>query len=119
MKHHVPSRYGLRLLLALLALLIAVGSTPFGARAARPAPQAIGPAAQISESEPNNTYPAADQLSFTNSGASKLATAFGAIDSFAAPAGDAGGATGDWYRFVVAGGGATAAISLTGLPADY
>src|SRR5262245_30870386 len=115
MIHHVPRRHGLRLMLALLALLLMVGSTPFASHAARPAPQAVGPAAQINEIEPNNAYQNASLLSFTTSGASKLATAFGAIDSAAAPIGDAGGATGDWYRFIVGGGGATAAISLTNL----
>src|SRR5689334_17134251 len=103
MNHHVPSRRGRRHLLALLALLIVVGSTPFGSSAARPAPQAAGPAAQITETEPNNSYQSASLLAFTTSGGSKLATALGAIDSAAAPAGDAGGATGDWYKFIVAG----------------
>ena len=65
MNHHIPVHHRPRLMLALLALLIMLGSAPFASRAAvRPAPQAIGPAAQITEAEPNNAYQNATPLAF-------------------------------------------------------
>src|SRR4051812_8372869 len=115
MNHYVPSRHGPRLLLALLALLIAASSAPFASQAAaRPAPQAIGPAAQITEVEPNNFISNATPLVLTGAAPALSGSALGKIDS----ASDLSGAQGDWYKFTALGG-ATVGISLTNLPADY
>nr|MDQ2997525.1 hypothetical protein [Chloroflexota bacterium] len=107
MHYHIPGRHSPRVLLALLALLIAVGSASFGAQAATPsAPQAVGPAAAITEIEPNNFISSATPLVLDGVGAVKSGSASGTIDS----TNDASGGQGDWYRFTALGG-ATVGIS--------
>src|SRR5262245_13498114 len=109
MNRLIHSSHPLSLALTLLVLLsVAAPSMP--AQGAQPTPQQIVPAA--AETEPNNLFSAATPISFTGNNA----TMTGTIDDL--PANDAGGQFGDWYSFV-APAGATVAITLTNLPADY
>ena len=100
MNHDIPVRHGPRLMLALLALLIMLSSAPFASQAAvRPAPQAIGPAAQITEARAKQRHQNATPLVFTGGRTQARRQRFGAIDAASGPSRRAGGATGDWYKF--------------------